>query len=173
MAAVNTAISNVFPEGPEFSHSKYLPTTESASMYKKHFDGTMVSNFLSEREEYAKNKTRANQGGDWWGSVDNESSIKPLSFETGSGRNGIVGGKQIRTNDFGKFDVTANVQDGEWLAHRRRKYVDKDSGKNFNILTGLETQTSSGGIKKTAKRISMDKILSTQQTPKYNIISNT
>lgn len=138
-----------------------------------------MSEFRNERDQYIKNKSRSNQGGDWW-VTKTEGEQQPLSFS--SSKKSQKGGSadhdipSTRLATFSKGDIQGEPQ--VWLAHRRKKAIDRDYGKHFNILTGLESLSAPSGRydpTKNAKRISVDKIENAQrelQGRYYNIISN-
>jgi hypothetical protein len=105
-----------------------------------------MGEFRNEREQYIKNKSRSNQGGDWWlarsegdqTQSNASSSIAAASFLPNKPRSLASRADHDipapRLAVFSKDNMQSEPQD--WLAHRRKKAVDKDHGKNFNILTG-------------------------------------
>jgi hypothetical protein len=102
-----------------------------------------VNDFRSEREQYIKNKSRANQGGDWW-VIEKSERGEPqlLSFTSSSNH-----GNTLRHRGF-KYQVMGNGSSSgaEWMAHRRKKAVDQDHGKSFNILTGMDVFTNNSKL---------------------------
>ncbi|KAI8614060.1 hypothetical protein BC830DRAFT_414170 [Chytriomyces sp. MP71] len=157
--------------------------TESASSFKGHDVGSLLTDFRHERSQYISNKSRANRGGDWFsnnGQNDGATERAPAGLD--ASRNARVtetslsyGAKSVATGEAG--GAAGGAASNElWFAHRRRKQQTNnasDHGKHFNILTGIE-DASRFDPSQHAKRVSVEKMLARQDgnLRTYNIISN-
>ncbi|KAJ3285541.1 hypothetical protein HK104_009447 [Borealophlyctis nickersoniae] len=142
-------------------------TSTAQDSYKKHDTDTLQSGFERERSAYHANKSRANQGGEWWGDAVAEKDTRETNYKA----------------SFAKDDQTAVVADAiDRLQHRRKKPVERQpSAKSYNILTGSEldsplTSSDRYDPARSAKRVSMEKMSLLQQQmgdgKPYNIITN-
>ncbi|KAI8854479.1 hypothetical protein BC829DRAFT_439187 [Chytridium lagenaria] len=148
---------------------EYVST--STESYKKHDPTTtQTQDFMSERDQYLKNKLKANHGGDWWSQSQREEQVQ----QSRGGHGGPSG------SNYGiSFAPQSDPQhDDNWLAHRRKKAVSTDDGKSYNILTGMESSQGVSGRydpSRSAKRVSADKLEVARNEAMgrvYNIISN-
>ncbi|KAJ3217283.1 hypothetical protein HDU67_008195 [Dinochytrium kinnereticum] len=147
---------------------KYIST--STDSYKRHDPNTTTEDFKSERDQYLKNKLKANHGGDWWSQRE---EVVPQRRVESHNPNG-------ESNYAVSFGSHSQVQhDDNWLAHRRKKAISQDDGKVYNILTGMESSQMSGGGRydpnRSAKRVSAEKLEVAKNEAigrVYNIISN-
>ncbi|KAJ3234295.1 hypothetical protein HDU81_001508 [Chytriomyces hyalinus] len=155
--------------------------TESASMFRNHDVGSVITEFNSERTQYNTNKTRANRGGDWFASNNNSSkqpsqdgmeAVSEFCVKQHTGPRVVTETSLSYTAQNATPSVGACGSD-VWLAHRRRRHINQDHGKHYNVLTGKEDQ-SRYDPSQNAKRVSVDKMLARQQDTDraYNIISN-
>ncbi|KAI9091764.1 hypothetical protein DFS34DRAFT_634820 [Phlyctochytrium arcticum] len=147
-----------------------------------------------ERIEYQKNKGKARVAGEWWsqqGSKDQSHTNYHDSYQRhnyaewmkrietlpiagnrsgvgtpASGGNGLPGSSPSILPVLKPKDPMAN-----WNAHRVKKPIRDDFGKNYDILTGTQLQSMPGS--RGANRVSFDKISARQGRDRnYDIISN-
>ncbi|KAJ3107022.1 hypothetical protein HDU97_004991 [Phlyctochytrium planicorne] len=136
----------------------------STASFQKHDVQATFEDYKSERDQYLKNKLKANHGGDWWSqkAAENHQELESSNY----------------TVSFGGSAGDASHGD-QWNAHRRRKAASQDDGKSYNILTGAESgaQSVSGRYdpNRSAKRVSAEKLEFARNEAMgrvYNIISN-
>ncbi|KAJ1560121.1 hypothetical protein HK096_009928, partial [Nowakowskiella sp. JEL0078] len=99
---------------------------------KNKFTG-QTTDIQDEKGQYEKNKARSTKSGDWWGTPNlEEATISRLNQ---------VRHVQTPQDDFERFDSALSNGSGgtEWMQHRRKKPVNSDGGKHFDILTGAES----------------------------------